>query len=89
MAVFSISELFPRVRSAWIREILRSQRCRHMDSACPTVFFQGVGQSDRPFDNKALGFFAQDSWKISSKLTLNYGLRYDIEFLPVFTPVLR
>jgi hypothetical protein len=52
----------------------------------PTVFFQGVGQSDRPFDNKALGFFAQDSWKINSKLTLNYGLRYDIEFLPVFTP---
>ncbi len=52
----------------------------------PTVFFQGVGQSNRPFNNTALGFFGQDSWKINSKFTLNYGLRYDIEFLPIFTP---
>jgi hypothetical protein len=26
---------------------------------------------------KQLGFFAQDSWKITRKLTLDYGLRYD------------
>jgi hypothetical protein len=25
------------------------------------------------------GFFAQDQWRINSKLTLNYGLRYDFE----------
>jgi hypothetical protein len=25
------------------------------------------------------GFFAQDQWRISSKITLNYGLRYDFE----------
>jgi hypothetical protein len=52
----------------------------------PTIYFQGVGQSKRPFDNKTLGVFAQDSWKISSRLTLNYGVRYDIEWLPLFTP---
>ena len=52
----------------------------------PTVFFQGIGQSKRTFDNKALGFFAQDSWKINRNLTLNYGARYDIEWLPIFTP---
>jgi hypothetical protein len=52
----------------------------------PTSFYQGIGQSDRPFDNKTLGVFAQDSWKLTRKLTLNYGLRYDIEFLPIFTP---
>jgi len=52
----------------------------------PTSFIQGIGTSDRPFDNKTLGVFAQDSWKINRKLTLNYGVRYDIEWLPTFTP---
>jgi hypothetical protein len=52
----------------------------------PTVYFQGVGQSRRLFDNKELGVFAQDSWKINNKLTVNYGARYDIEFLPIFAP---
>jgi len=52
----------------------------------PTSFIQGIGQSHKPFDNKTIGVFAQDSWKISPKLTLNYGVRYDIEFLPEFTP---
>jgi hypothetical protein len=52
----------------------------------PTIFFQGVGQSDRPFNNKTLGVFVQDSWKVSHNLTVNYGARYDVEFLPIFTP---
>jgi len=50
----------------------------------PTSFIQGIGTSDRPFDNKTLGVFAQDSWKISPRFTLNYGVRYDIEWLPTF-----
>lgn len=52
----------------------------------PTIFYQGIGQSKRTFDNKTLGLFAQDSWKINRNLTLNYGARYDIEWLPIFTP---
>jgi len=52
----------------------------------PTSFIQGIGTSDRPFDNKALGVFAQDSWKVTPRLTLNYGVRYDIEWLPTFKP---
>jgi len=50
----------------------------------PTIFFQGVGQSNKPFDNKTLGVFVQDSWKLNRKLTVNYGARYDVEFLPTF-----
>ena len=52
----------------------------------PASFIQGIGTSNKPFDNKALGAFVQDSWKISRKFTLNYGVRYDIEWLPEFTP---
>lgn len=52
----------------------------------PTSFIQGIGTSHRPFDNKTLGVFAQDSWKINRKLTLNYGVRYDVEWQPIFAP---
>jgi len=52
----------------------------------PTSFIQGIGQSHRPFNNKTLGVFAQDSWKLTRRLTLNFGARYDVEFLPEFKP---
>ena len=52
----------------------------------PQVLIQGIGNSKRPFNNKEMGFFIQDSWKIHPRLTLNYGLRYDLELTPLFTP---
>jgi TonB dependent receptor-like, beta-barrel len=52
----------------------------------PEVFIQGIGNSNKPFDNTATAFFIQDSWKIHPHLTLNYGVRYDLELTPVFTP---
>ena len=31
--------------------------------------------------NPNIGFYAQDEWKVGSRLTLNLGLRYDLQFL--------
>ena len=49
----------------------------------PTTYIQGIGQSNQPFNNYPFGFFAQDTWRVTRKLTLNYGLRYDVEIFPV------
>ncbi len=45
----------------------------------PTNFIQGFGNPVSKISNKPLAFFAQDSWKVRPNLTLNYGVRYDIE----------
>ena len=50
----------------------------------PQYFVQGVGNPQDSFSNKPLGVYWQDSWRASPNLTLNYGLRYDIEFPPQF-----
>jgi len=52
----------------------------------PTTFFQGIGNTNHSESDTSLGAFAQDSWRITSKLTLNYGVRYDIEWAPIFPP---
>jgi len=52
----------------------------------PTTYIQGIGQSKQPFDNYPIGFFFQDSWRLNRKLTLNYGVRYDVEITPLFAP---
>jgi Carboxypeptidase regulatory-like domain/TonB dependent receptor-like, beta-barrel len=52
----------------------------------PQNLVQGVGNPHLAFDNNVLGFFAQDSWRMTPRLTINYGLRYDVEFLPTYPP---
>ena len=52
----------------------------------PTTYIQGIGQSNQPFDNIPIGLFLQDSWRADKQVTLNYGLRYDVEITPLFAP---
>lgn len=46
----------------------------------PVFFLQGRGDFSRGIRGNALNAYAQDSYKVTSRLTLNYGLRYDLPF---------
>lgn len=46
----------------------------------PVVFLQGGGNFVRHIRGKALNFYGQDTYKVTSRLTLNLGLRYDLPF---------
>jgi hypothetical protein len=52
----------------------------------PGDFVQGLGSPSDTFHNLPIGVFWQDSWRVNPHVTLNYGLRYDVEIAPKFTP---
>jgi hypothetical protein len=53
----------------------------------PEDVIQGIGSPHDSFHNIPIGAFWQDSWRVSQKVTLNYGLRYDIEIPPTLKPI--
>ncbi|MGC1448763.1 MAG: TonB-dependent receptor, partial [Candidatus Sulfotelmatobacter sp.] len=52
----------------------------------PGDFIQGIGSPSDSFKNIPIGAFWQDSWRVTPTVTLNYGLRYDVEIPPKFAP---
>jgi hypothetical protein len=50
-----------------------------------TSFTQGFGNYNYSISTNAIGWWLQDDWKISGRLTLNLGLRYDND-LGIFNP---
>jgi hypothetical protein len=48
-------------------------------------YTQGFGNYLYSLSTNAIGFWFQDDWKVTKKLTLNLGLRYDND-LGIFTP---
>ncbi len=53
----------------------------------PSIYVQGFGNPISKIKNTPLAFFAQDSWRATRRLTLNYGVRYDIELTETIAPV--
>ena len=53
----------------------------------PVDFIQGFGSPSDSFRNIPIGAFWQDSWRVRPTLTLNYGVRYDVEIPPTFKPI--
>lgn len=49
-------------------------------SGNPVVFLQGGGDFGREIRDRALNLYGQDTYKVSSHLTLNLGLRYELPF---------
>src|SRR6266496_3910200 len=45
---------------------------------------QGIGNPTDSFSNKPIGLFWQDSWRVNSRVTFNFGARYDVEIPPKF-----
>jgi hypothetical protein len=43
----------------------------------PVTFYQGLGDFHRGLRNWSLGAYVQDEWRVTSRFTLNYGLRYE------------
>lgn len=47
-----------------------------------TNFAQTLGNAEITYNSAFYNFFAQDDWKVTRRLKLNYGLRYDLYDVP-------
>jgi hypothetical protein len=49
----------------------------NLELGAPVTFYQGLGDFHRGLRDWNVALYAQDEWRITSRLTLNYGLRYE------------
>ncbi len=47
-------------------------------TAAPALFAQGNHMGEAAVQREAYNFYFQDNWKVSANLSINYGLRYEV-----------
>jgi hypothetical protein len=53
----------------------------------PSIYIQGFGDPISKIKNTPLAFYGQDTWRLTNRITLNYGVRYDVELTQTIAPV--
>jgi hypothetical protein len=77
----------------WITDYTFNVRA-YPNGGCPSVgaavhdfcfrsYSQSFGQQSLTFDTQEWAGFVQDDWRVSPRLTVHAGLRYEYEFLPL------
>ncbi|MDI1241309.1 MAG: TonB-dependent receptor, partial [bacterium] len=56
--------------------------CPSGASRCYTDYQEAFGNPDIEYQSTFYNFFAQDDWKVTRRLKLNYGVRYDLYSIP-------
>ena len=84
---FGTQNVFPGTAPSGLPPFPAFNPIQTYGAGIPSNFIQGVGNPHDAFSNTTAGAFIQDSWRMKSNLTLNYGVRYDVEFTPQFSPL--
>jgi len=59
--------------------LLEASAFAYSEAVAPPMFAQGASIGDSAIHRDAYNVYFQDAWKVSDRLTINAGLRYEIE----------
>jgi hypothetical protein len=73
----------PRSRGEWDYTTLSQLVNDFVPNGAPNKALRGAGSGSVPENYNAVYWFVQDDWKVTSRLTLNLGLRYEYSGVPL------